>query len=212
MFGEHLLKMRDLMEIKRYQNRYKHKERSVAEHSWFVTKIAHGLATWEKYKFKTEGVDIEEVLFFAINHDIVEVYTGDIISTTKRISPQLKDELDKVEELIFREHIPKTIPNSWGKSYIDMNERLKSLNCMSSRIVKASDLIDRVFECMEEIELGNKTPFEEIVVEDLGSLFKMGLISVDYFLKYSIKDINAYHYIDKAIQTELENMDFSPFF
>lgn len=212
MFGEHLLKMRDLMEIKRYQNRYKHKERSVAEHSWFVTKIAHGLATWEKYKFKTEGVDIEEVLFFAINHDIVEVYTGDIISTTKRISPQLKDELDKVEELIFREHIPKTIPNSWGKSYIDMNERLKSLNCMSSRIVKASDLIDRVFECMEEIELGNKTPFEEIVVEDLGSLFKMDLISVDYFLKYSIKDINAYHYIDKAIQTELENMDFSPFF
>lgn len=212
MFGEHLLKMRDLMEIKRYQNRYKHKERSVAEHSWFVSKIAHGLATWERDKFYTLGVNMEEVLFFAINHDIVEVYTGDIISTTKRISPQLKDELDKVEELIFKEHIPKTIPNSWGTSYIDMNERMKKLECISSRIVKASDLIDRIFECMEEIELGNKKPFEEIIVQDIKTLFKMDLTSVDYFLKYSIKDINAYKYIPEGIRHALDIMDFSPFF
>lgn len=201
------------MEIKRYQNKFKHKERSVAEHSWFVTKIAHGLALWEKYKFFQEGVDIEKVLFLGINHDIVECYTGDIISTTKNLSPILKEELEKVETVIFENHILNTIPKSWGLRYMEVNDEMGRLTTVNSRLVKAADLIDRVFECMEEIELSNKNTFEEILVKDLKRLYELNLQSVNYFLKYSIKDLNgAYNYIPLDIREELEKMDFSPYF
>ena len=51
MFGNHLDEVRGLMEIYRYQGKIMQCRRSVAEHSWFVSKVAHGLAFWEKYKF-----------------------------------------------------------------------------------------------------------------------------------------------------------------
>lgn len=212
MFGEHLDEVRSLMEIKRYQNRFKHKERSVAEHSWFVSKIAHGLAIWERDKFKKQDVDMEKVLFLAINHDIVECYTGDILSTTKNLSPVLREELLVVEETIFSDHIINTIPESWGDSYIGVHDELAELKTVESKIVKAADLIDRVFECMEEIELGNLEPYTEILVKDLETLGGFGLISVDYFLKYSIKDIKADKYIPEEIKDRLEDTDYSEYF
>lgn len=212
MFGNHLLETRSLMEIKRYQNKFKHKERSVAEHSWFVSKISHGLALWEKYKFFNEEVDIEKILFLAINHDIVEGYTGDILSTTKNLSPLLKSELDKVEEIIFNETILGTIPNSWGNSYLEVHQEMSEVVSVNSKIVKAGDLIDRMFECMEEIELGNIKDFDRIMSRDIEKLYEFNLKSVNYFLKYSSKDIGAYDYIPVVIQKKLENIDFRPYF
>ena len=212
MFGEHLNEVRDLMEIKRYQNKFKHKARTVAEHSWFVTKIAHGLAIWEKNKFKTENVDIEKVMFLAINHDIIEGYTGDILSTTKNLSPILKQELEKVEETIFKEHIINTIPKSWGPSYIQVHDEMSKLNTIESKLVKAGDLIDRVYECIEEIDLQNKKPYEDILIADFRRLKDLNLMSIDYFMKYSIKDIGAYKFIPDDIKGYLENLDFSPYF
>lgn len=201
------------MEIKRYQNKFRHKKRSVAEHSWFVSKIAHGLALWEKYKFFQEGVDIEKVLFLAINHDIVECFTGDIVSTTKNLSPILKEELEKVEAMIFENHILKTLPRSWGYRYLEVHEEMSQLNTINSQIVKAADLIDRVFECIEEIQLSNKETFEDILIKDLKKLYEFDLYSVKYFLKYSIRDLKgAYDYIPDDIKEELEKMDFSIYF
>lgn len=63
MFGNHLEEIRGLMDSGRYQGRHMHCRRSVAEHSWFVSKIAHGLAFWEKNKFGNE-IDMEKVLFY----------------------------------------------------------------------------------------------------------------------------------------------------
>lgn len=211
MFGSHLKDVRDLMELKRYQTRFKHKQRSVAEHSWFVTKIAHGLALWERDKFGAE-VDVEKVLFLALNHDIIEVYTGDIISTTKNLSKTFHDELEQIEGKIFEQSILPTVPASWRPSYMSVHTELSSRSSVESKLVKAGDLIDRVFECIEEIELQNKKPFEDILVEDLRSLYALRLKAVDYFLKYSIKDIGAYSYIPFNIRQELECMDFSMYF
>lgn len=200
------------MEIKRYQNKFKHKERTVAEHSWFVSKVAHGLAIWERDKFKQYAVDVEKTLFLAINHDIVEGYTGDILSTTKNLSPILKTELVKVEEVIFREHILTTIPQSWGDEYMKVHNEMSGLTTVESKIVKAADLIDRVFECLEEITLQNIEPYRRILLCDLKKLYDLNLMSVNYFLKYSIKDIGGYDYISEEIREELEGMDFSLYF
>jgi putative hydrolase of HD superfamily len=212
MFGEHLKEVRSLMELKRYQNKFKHKKRSVAEHSWFVSKIAHGLAIWERDKFRKHDVDIEKVLFLAINHDMIESYTGDIISTTKNLSPILKEELVKVEESIFNNHIIGTIPKSWGKEYLKVHEEMSTLSTIESKIVKAADLIDRNFECIEEIDLGNLEPFTEILKRDLKKLGDFGLISVDYFLKYSVRDFGISKYIPEKTKKRLDSTDYSQYF
>lgn len=211
MFGNHLNEVRNLMEIYRYQGRMLHCRRSVAEHSWFVSKVAHGLATWEKYKFGMD-VDIEKVLFLAINHDIVESYTGDILSTTKSKSKTFRKGLQMVEQSIFEDEILETLPNSWGRDYMAVYEEMSNLNTIESQLVKAGDLLDRVFECMDEIVRGNKNPFEEIITKDLERLFEMRIISVNYFLKYSLKDINADEYLSNEIKESLEYIDFSPYF
>lgn len=49
MLGQYFKEVRRLMEIKRYPTKIMIRKRSVAEHSWFVVEIAHGLALWEKY-------------------------------------------------------------------------------------------------------------------------------------------------------------------
>lgn len=212
MFGEHLEEVRSLMELKRYQNKFKHRKRSVAEHSWFVAKVSHGLALWERDKFKDFEVDMEKVLFLAINHDIVESYTGDIISTTKDLF-DIRRELALGEETIFKDHIANTIPKSWGDMYINMNNELSKLISIESKIVKAADIIDRIFECLEEINIGNKRHYEDILEKDIEKLFFMGLKSVNYFLKYSINDLEgADSYIQDFIKKELDRIDFSPYF
>lgn len=212
MFGDHLKEIRGIMDTKRYHNKFQHRARSVAEHSWFVCKVAHGLAIWEKDKFKTDNVDIGHVLFIAINHDIVEAYTGDIISTTKNLSTLFRSELDKEEERILTEHVPQTLPKSWGEDYRKLHYELSELKTIESKIVKAADIIDRLYECLEEIELGNKNPYEEILISDIQRLFDMNMMSVNYFLKYAIKDIKGYIYVPKEIKIELEGMDFSEYF
>lgn len=212
MFGNHLDEVRGLMEIYRYQGKIMNCRRSVAEHSWFVAKVAHGLAFWEKNKFGNEDVDIEKVLFLAINHDVVEAYTGDVLSTTKSMSKKLRYGLIDAEETCFRENILTTLPQSWGESYMEIHDEMSTLSTIEAKLVKAGDLFDRVFECMEEIDRCNKKPFEQIIVSDIKRLFGMNLISVNYFLKYSIQDIDADKYIPKEIMSELEKMDFSPYF
>lgn len=212
MFGSHLKEVRDLMEISRYQNKYKHKKRTVAEHSWFVSKVAHGLGKWERDKFKKYNVNLEKVLFLAINHDIVEGYTGDIISTTKNLSQVLKKELERVEGIIFEEHIVPSLPQSWGNDYRTVHKEMAELVTVESKIVKAADLIDRMFECLEEMELQNIDPYHKILISDIERLYSLNLMSVNYFLKYSIKDIGGYDYISDQIKIELENIDFSEYF
>lgn len=213
MLGQYFKEVRRLMEIKRYPTKIMIRKRSVAEHSWFVVEIAHGLALWEKYKFDQHNdINIERVMFLAQKHDIIEAHTGDIMSPVKNMK-DFRKVLENGERDILKNHILNTIPKSWGQSYIDMHKELSELKTVESQIVKAADLIDRVYECMDEILRGNKEETEDIVKDDLNRLGNMGLMSVDYFLKYSIKDINkAYSYIPKDIRIRLEQTDFSKYF
>lgn len=212
MFGEHLKKARDLMEIERYQNKFKHRKRTVAEHSWFVSKVAHGLALWEGKKFGNPEVNMEEILFLAINHDVIEGYTGDIISTTKNYSSVMKEELEKIEKLIFEREIVKTLPHSWGDMYLKLNKEMSEIKSTNAKIVKAADLIDRMYECVEEIELGNFKIYTDILISDVKKLFALDLMCANYFLKYATRDIGIYEHIPFEVKEQLEEMDFSKYF
>ncbi len=187
-FGKHISQSRVLMDIRRYQNRYMHKPRSVAEHSWSVAKIAQGLALWEQSKFGNE-VNMEEILQRAINHDIVEIHTGDILSMTKRKTKEMRQAVNKVEEIVFKDDILPDIPKSWKEDFERYILGAKSGDSLESKIIQAADIIDTIYETADEIKLGNKEKFSEILISSAEELMDIDIPSVKYFLKYSLRDL-----------------------
>lgn len=197
------------MEIKRYQNKYCFKKRSVAEHMWSVAKIAEGLAIWESRKFNNE-VDMGKVLQKAINHDMIEQCTGDILGPTKKKTPAMKDAIQEIEELAFSEEIEKELPKSWRhqfRSYI-LNPKTEDIE---GQIIRAADIIDTMIESIEEIKLGNAV-FKGVLIDSSRSLIRVNLMSVKYFIKYAITDfdIDIEEYFGGELYEYRESLEFDP--
>ncbi len=211
MFGSHLVEIRGLMEIGRYQNKFKHVRRSVAEHSWAVAQTAKGLAIWEKEKFN-HPIDVGKTVIMALDHDIIEAYTGDIITTTKNISPELKEALNQAEKIVLEDQVLPNLPKSWRRRTRSEFQELEQRESLESKIVKAADQIDTIMECLEDIRLGSTAPYEDILKNTVQALFRMQLDSVFYFMRYAFQDIGVYRYLDEEQRTYLENRDFSPYF
>jgi len=186
-FGKHLINARSLMEIDRYGNKHCFKTRSVAEHSWSVAKIAEGLAIWEKNKFKN-NVDLALVLQKALNHDLIEQVTGDILGPTKNKTKEMKMAIDTIEEIAFHEEIEPDLPKSWRKPFENLILNPKS-NDIEGQILRAADIIDTMFEAIEEITLGNNI-FKKVLVDSSNLLIKVDLDSVRYFIKYAFLDLD----------------------
>ncbi len=208
-FGTHLLESRSLMEIQRYQNKYCFKKRSVAEHMWSVAKIAEGLAIWESKKFKND-VDMAKVLEKAINHDIIEQSTGDILGPTKKRTMAMKEAIEEIEELAFSEEIEQELPKSWRnqfRSYI-LDPKTKDIE---GQIIRAADIIDTMIESIEEIKLGNQV-FKRVLIESSIALIRVDLDSVRYFIKYALLDFNMdiEEYFGKELYEYRETLSFDP--
>lgn len=183
--GKHLINARSLMEIDRYGNKYCFKTRSVAEHSWSVAKISEGLAIWEKNKFKNE-VDLALVLQKALNHDLIEQITGDILGPTKNKTLEMKSAIEEIERLAFHEEIEPHLPKSWRESFEKLILNPKSED-IEGQILRAADIIDTMFEAIEEITLGNNI-FRKVLINSSNLLIKVDLDSVRYFIKYAFLD------------------------
>ncbi|MBB6479406.1 YfbR-like 5'-deoxynucleotidase [Spirochaeta isovalerica] len=208
-FGTHLVESRSLMEIKRYQNKYCFKKRSVAEHMWSVAKIAEGLAIWESKKFGNK-VDMAKVLQKAINHDMIEQCTGDILGPTKKKTQAMREAMEEIEEIAFREDIESHLPKSWRnqfKSYI-LNPKTDDVE---GQIIRAADIIDTMIESIEEIKLGNDI-FRAVLIDSSESLIKVDLDSVRYFIKYAILDfdIDIKEFFGKELFSFRETLHFDP--
>lgn len=79
----------------------------------------------------------KELLVAALDHDIVEQYTGDIPSTLKWHSPKLAKMLKVIEGDFFP-------PTS------------EQLTARERCILKQADMLDLCFKCVEEYQLGNQ--------------------------------------------------------
>lgn len=207
--GAHLLKSRNAKLIGRYQNRLMLNRASVAEHMWNVAKIAQGLAIWEINKFGNE-VDMGELLQRAINHDLVEIETGDILSTTKRAVPEMRNAVNKMEYEIFHNSMIFDIPKSWQEDFERFILKAKDTT-IEGKIIAAADIIDTIFEAVVEIQLGNIQGFTEVMVNSTNELIKSDLDSVKYFLKYSLQDlgINIQRDLGIDIYMYIQKLDFS---
>ena len=184
-FGKHIYEVRNLMELKRYQNKFMFKRRSVAEHMWSVAKIAEGLAIWEERKFD-HPVNMGLLLERCINHDVIEQATGDIIATTKKRTKDMEAALEEIEGLAFEEEIQKDLPKSWRPRFRDYMLNPKA-DDIEGEILRAADIIDTVLEAIEEVKLGNEV-FEKILKEVTLLLLDVDLDSVKYFIKYAMLD------------------------
>lgn len=207
-FGKLIKSARGLMEITRYQNMYRHKERSVAEHSWSVTFIAQGLAMWETRKFDNE-VDFDILLKKAVNHDLIETFTGDIIATTKKKTKAMMDAVAEIEKVAFEQQLMPDLPKSWVDEYRSYILDPKGGD-IEGKIIKAADTIDTMIEAIEEIELGNNA-FKPVFEESLKMLMNSELDSVKYFLKYAMLDFELDENLYPAIvRVYIDQLEFDP--
>lgn len=185
--GEYIYEYRNLMELLRYQNKFMFERTSVVEHMWFVAKISQGLALWTEKKFNIK-VDMANVLCRALAHDVNERVTGDILSTTKRMTELMKKAVEEMEELAFEEYILPSIPESERDDFTTYILYPKD-ETIEGKILAAADIIDTIFECSGEVALGNTEVFSSILKNVTKSLLNIKLEAVDYFLKYSLQDI-----------------------
>jgi len=176
---------------------------------WSVAKIAEGLAIWESKKFKNP-VDMSRVLQKALNHDIIEQCTGDILGPTKKKTKAMEEAVEEIEELAFKEEIEPDLPRSWRnqfKSYI-LNPKTDDIE---GQIIKAADIIDTMIESIEEIKLGNEI-FRAVLLDSSEALIKVDLHSVRYFIKYAITDfeVEIKEYFGKNLNDFRDKLSFDP--
>lgn len=206
MFGRHMLNSRKAMMIRRYQNAYMSCQPSVAEHMWAVAKIAQGLALWEINKFGN-NVDMGKLLQIAINHDLIEIETGDILSTTKDLIPELRPILVKAEECAFDNGMMLDLPMSWREDFRGYILNPKD-DTIEGSIIAAADVIDTIYESATEIKLGNKEKFCDVLKNSAEWLTKSQLNSVKYFLKYSLADLglDIYDYFGANVYAYIRSL------
>lgn len=181
-FVKYLIQLRGLMNLKRYQNLFLFKQRSVAEHSWSVSKIAQSLAYVEMHQFGKQ-VDMALLLQKTLGHDELELITGDILSHTKKRVPSMKRAVAFLEKEVFHEEYVHMIPKEWKKDFQGFTLDAKD-DTIEGHLLHASDVIDTLFEALEEIKLGNREYFTGVLKNSLEKLFQMELDSVHHFLHH----------------------------
>lgn len=133
------------------------KQEDLKQHSYDVALIAHALATiWnEVYGPQAKGgfipLDANQAAVYALYHDTLEIFTGDIPTPIKHFGgSMIKEIADKMEELAKNKLIV-SLPGELQPTYraiFEIPSRFKGL-------IKAADRISALRKCREEIAAGN---------------------------------------------------------
>lgn len=177
--AQFLISTRKLNNIGRWASDFMHIRSSVSEHSFFVTQIAQMLGVIEE----ENGNEINwEILYKkALNHDVVEAFTGDILSNVKNMTPKMKAAVDDIETMIADELLFSKMEEPYSRIYREMIFSGKD-ESLEGQILRYSDNIDAMLECLTETKLGNNTPFQKKYEEIKQKLMKSPLKSVQFFI------------------------------
>ena len=177
--AQYLYAARKLNNIGRWASDFMHKRSSVSEHSFFVTQIAQMLGVIEEEK--GNAVNWEKLYKKALNHDVVEAFTGDILSNVKNMTPKMKAAVDDIETMIADEILFSKMEEPYKEIYRSMIFDGKD-ETLEGQILRYADNIDAMLECLTETNLGNNTPFKKKYSEIRDKLSKAPLVSVQYFI------------------------------
>ncbi|BCG50111.1 HD domain-containing protein [Ralstonia phage RP13] len=116
-----------------------HHRNTLAEHSFAVSYYA--LLIYQQCNLRN-FVDKGDLLHYCMIHDIPEIVTADIPANVKKLVPEIKSLLNKVEDMIYNEHLAEV--------NIEPTPTIKF-------ITKAADYIAILVEYNAEILAGNKS-------------------------------------------------------
>ena len=135
-----MLKIQDILraqDIKRWTIVRTVRNQSVAEHTFNVVMIARAIAALAK-------IDDDEIIKFALEHDLDEILTGDIPSPTKKRARSIGVDLNKLE--------------SKGKHAMPGPE--------VRAVVKAADMIENLWFLVEN-GVGRHAHEESVLLNDI---------------------------------------------
>ncbi len=160
-------------------------EENLAEHSFLVAVIAHGLALIRQTHFPDlkPQVSAEKVLGMALYHDLSEVITGDLPTPVKYQEEDLTKAYKRIEDLAVKDLL-NSLPEDLRPSYeallnpeADSEEVLVML-----KLVKAADKLSALAKCMSELKQGNQE-FQEAQEATLKRLEELAMPEVELFLR-----------------------------
>jgi putative hydrolase of HD superfamily len=178
-FSDLLENIRKLNNVQRWSNEFLHCRASVSEHSFSVAQIAQLLGFIEE-NF-SNSVDWKRLYRKAINHDVPEAVSGDIISTTKNVNRDLQAALSEVEERLVNNML-QDLQEPYRRLYVEAIFDGKD-DTLEGQILAAADNIDALIECLNEIKLANQYPFIDKYHIILDKIEQSPLKSVRLFLE-----------------------------
>ncbi len=186
--GQYIHAARKLNHISRWASDFMHMRSSVAEHSFLVTQIAQMLGIIEESMGNT--INWEILFKKSLNHDVVEAFTGDILSHVKNKTPKMKAAVNDIEEMIVNELLLVNLDEPYRGIYKEMLFNGKD-DSLEGQILKYADYIDAMLECLTEYRLGNNSPFKNKYLEIRSKCEKSELKSVQYFIENVLPEINS---------------------
>lgn len=159
-----------LADMKRYNNRIRIKDESIAEHSFFV---AHNIIK-VGYDYSIPNKIVNEAVSIAIAHDFPEMFTSDLPHDCKQAYPELR----KVLATIERDFIQSAMPE-----LLERYDTLLAGNSLVVLLVEIGDAISALQYCNREIELGNNTVDIKIISNEI----KMRVVTLFEKLKEELK-------------------------
>lgn len=211
MVGKLLQRIRKTENIKRYNTERMLFPRSVGEHTAGVCQIGFVLAQWEEFKFG-HAVNWRELLGRHLFHDSHEPNTGDMRPDMKNYSATMSAEVKRAENGIFDRVFRAITPESWREDMKRFMLHAKD-ETLEGRIMKASDLLDRIFEMQTELSYvlhgSQREEFLMILQGDLSELLHIDLDSLRYFLKYPLQDLGLQAFYPEGFEVEIQRISFN---
>ena len=138
--------------IKRWSLMRNIQQENIAEHSYQVAVIAHGLALAGQ-KYYDKAVDIQKVVLLALYHDAGEVIIGDLPTPVKYFNPDIKTSYGKIED-VAKSKLLSFLPDELSDEYSSL--LFAAEDTYEARLVKAADKLSAYVKCLEELAAGNR--------------------------------------------------------
>lgn len=151
-----------LKNIKRFSNRSVLSSHSPCEHAYYVAQLALYIAKHENLKLKQEDkYDIGVLLDKALNHDVPESITGDVLAPIKHFDKVMHQKIQEIEEIVTKNYLIKYLPTELQNSFYS-----SIIGCKEGRegaLVAICDQLEVLYYLVEERKLGNQQEWVEEV-------------------------------------------------
>lgn len=188
-FGNLLKTIRKLNRMGRWATEYMTEDvrPTIASHSFTVTQAAQMLAIIEEQN--GTAIDWKHLYGGAINHDVKESLTGDVLSHVKNHNKQIKQNILSIENELAHSDIYSKLPEEYREEFKALYDLDKD-NTVEGKILTAADDIDCLVECILEVTRNNpEEVFFRTYVSKVKKLRKIDLLSVRYFIDNTLYEL-----------------------